>query len=249
MQLRTEETGYRLIFEGKIAGNQDKDVVLKKVAEIYGKQPDEVQKLFSGKRIVIKKNTSLSVCKKIAKRFNIVGAICSIETINQSEEAVHDAGEKPESQLISIKNHKDFENTGNMHYSEIIKKITEDLTGNVVEDIDYLLKARDQYINHRFSIEICRAIGRLLYRILPNDKKEEIEKYFEKLNLSTDILLNDAKDKLAAGDLDGAEKIVISIIPDDNYFPEDNASIYFSFKNLFEFYLFQHLYNPEKKFG
>ena len=54
--------------------------------------------------------------------------------------------------------------------------ISSKLTGDSDQDVKYLMSIGKQYKDHRYSKEILRAIGRMLYDVMPENKKEELGK-------------------------------------------------------------------------
>jgi hypothetical protein len=63
-----------------------------------------------------------------------------------------------------------------MTYDEIMRKITQGLTGDASADMKYLKEQMESYKDHEMSQEILRACGRLMYDLIPEDKKEELGK-------------------------------------------------------------------------
>lgn len=63
-----------------------------------------------------------------------------------------------------------------MTYNEIMQEITSGLTGDYKKDCAYLKNQMEKYNNHNLSKEILRACGRLMFDILPDDKKEELSR-------------------------------------------------------------------------
>ena len=62
---------------------------------------------------------------------------------------------------------------------EIIKNITDGLTGDNEKDIQYLMEQTEKYKNHESSKEILRECGRLLYERLPEDSRPKIDKIID----------------------------------------------------------------------
>ena len=57
-------------------------------------------------------------------------------------------------------------------------EITSGLTGNPEQDMKYLKETSEKYKDHQYSQEILRAIGRLMYEMIPDDKRAEVERAF-----------------------------------------------------------------------
>lgn len=62
-----------------------------------------------------------------------------------------------------------------MNLDTILKEITAGLTGNSKDDLAYLKGQMENYKDHELSQEILRACGRLMYELIPEDKKKELE--------------------------------------------------------------------------
>lgn len=68
-------------------------------------------------------------------------------------------------------------------FEAIMKEITMGLTGDTEADIKYLFEQMEKYKEHEYVKEISRACGRLMYEIIPEDKKEEFNKSIDKDNM------------------------------------------------------------------
>jgi Tfp pilus assembly protein PilE len=69
---------YHVIFKGEIVEGSDAEAVKKKLADYLKKDISAIDHLFSGKKIIIKKNAALPNCLKVKKAFLEAGAICLI---------------------------------------------------------------------------------------------------------------------------------------------------------------------------
>ena len=63
-------------------------------------------------------------------------------------------------------------------FEAIMTSITAGLSGDSKADIKYLQEQSEKYKDHEYGKEIVRACGRLMYQVLPDDKKEELGKGF-----------------------------------------------------------------------
>ncbi|MBW2617117.1 MAG: TM2 domain-containing protein [Deltaproteobacteria bacterium] len=70
---------YSVIFKGDVAAGVQIDDVKQKLAAIFKTDIAKIDRLFSGKRKVIKKGADLEACEKAKKAFERAGAICFIE--------------------------------------------------------------------------------------------------------------------------------------------------------------------------
>ena len=62
-----------------------------------------------------------------------------------------------------------------MTFDEIMKSMTDKLTGNYDEDINSLIKESNKYREHENYLDIMSAIGGLTYDLLPEDEKRKIQ--------------------------------------------------------------------------
>ena len=65
-----------------------------------------------------------------------------------------------------------------MDLEKILKEITSGLTGDNTKDMQYLKEQSEKYKEHEYAKEILRACGRLMYELIPSDKKKELENGF-----------------------------------------------------------------------
>lgn len=62
-----------------------------------------------------------------------------------------------------------------MDFDSIMQEITSGLTGISKDDIPYLMKQSEKYKTNPFAKEIARACGRLMFDLIPDDKKAEFQ--------------------------------------------------------------------------
>ena len=124
-------------------------------------------------------------------------------------------------------------------FEEIMSEIAAGLTGNNGEDLQYLISKGIEYSSHPYGKEITRAIGRLQYRILPEEIRDRVDE-------KTSENLTALRKKLEQADLcifrkeyGQAEKIIGPMIretEDAGLFIDDEVSEYHVFDDLFEEY-------------
>ncbi|MFC1561239.1 hypothetical protein ACFL4V_02055 [Candidatus Latescibacterota bacterium] len=73
-----EETSYSVIFRGEIAEGQDIEEVKKNLAELFKVKSEKIERLFSDKPAIIKKNVDHTTAMKYKSTLEKVGALCSI---------------------------------------------------------------------------------------------------------------------------------------------------------------------------
>ncbi|MBW1801624.1 MAG: hypothetical protein JRJ85_12955 [Deltaproteobacteria bacterium] len=76
---------YRVIFRGEIAVGADIEAVKRKIAATFKLGSNQIDKMFSGGRTIINKNSTLEVCEKTKQAFEKAGAICHIEREKDQE--------------------------------------------------------------------------------------------------------------------------------------------------------------------
>lgn len=135
-----------------------------------------------------------------------------------------------------------------MEYDEIIQSITGRLTGDLEKDDQMLLSETEKYRNHKYSQEITRAIGRILFSIMPEEAKKEWVRVFSNDLLAITAILDEVKFKIQRGELLIAEKMIKRImVTIEGSFTEDQVSVYFSFNNLLEELYYKSKFNPQKE--
>ncbi len=77
---------YNIVFEGKTVPEKDIDSVKKALMNILKADEQSIDRLFSGKRVLIRKNVEASTAKKFLKAFEDVGAVCNLEQVKVSGE-------------------------------------------------------------------------------------------------------------------------------------------------------------------
>lgn len=140
-----------------------------------------------------------------------------------------------------------------MNYDEIMKKITSGLTGQTEHDVEYLYEQGEQYKTHKLSKEILRGIGRLIYEVLPPDKRNRVSNVINNDNLGVEAALDEAEFQINKKNYVRATEILESIInkmeSDDGerlMYKEDSVSEYHCFRNPFEQALYCELFKPQK---
>ncbi|MBF0317930.1 MAG: heavy metal-binding domain-containing protein [Nitrospirae bacterium] len=77
------ETQFMLIFYGEIASGQDINLVKAKVAQVCKVSPQQCDKMFTGRRVIIKKNIDYQAALNHQKAFQRTGALCYIKPMDQ----------------------------------------------------------------------------------------------------------------------------------------------------------------------
>ena len=135
-------------------------------------------------------------------------------------------------------------------YDSIMKEITAGLTGNPSKDVPYLQAKCDEYKDHELGKEIIRACGRLMYDMIPDDKKDELKKVMQKDSLGVESALKEIETNISEKNLERALKNAESLvckIEAANLYQDDLVSEYHLFNEFFEEVLYGFLYKPTKQ--
>lgn len=138
----------------------------------------------------------------------------------------------------------------NKDFEAIMKEITSGLTGDPDVDLKYLDEQGTKYKDHEYGKEILRACGRLMYQILPEDRKAEINKAIEKDGMGFNATLEEVRFNIYKKDFDTALKLMEGMVQkyeEMNMYANDTVSEYFCFNEPMEEILYKQYNNPEKE--
>ncbi len=136
-----------------------------------------------------------------------------------------------------------------MNFEEIMREITKGLTGNSEEDTRYLQEQMEKYKDHEMNQEILRACGRLLYKCLPEEKKEQFVKAFRNDSIGHETILEEVRFKQHEKKYDEALALMeglIQKIEKLGMFTDDQVSEYHCFNEFFEEALYRQHAKPTK---
>jgi len=137
-----------------------------------------------------------------------------------------------------------------MTYEEIMKEITEGLSGDPEKDIEYLKEQMEKYKDHEQGQEIIRACGRLLYSLMPDDAKEELGKIMNKEELKLDAIMDEIHFAIYEKKVDKAVALITDLAnkaDELHMYENDSVSEYYCFESTMEEILFKFLNNPERE--
>ena len=147
----------------------------------------------------------------------------------------------------------EFAMSTQMDYDGIMKKIASGLTGEHKEDMLYLQKQAETYKSHELNKEILRGIGRLVYDIIPQEKKNEFNKAINNSNFGVNVAIEEANFQIHKKNFDRALEIIETIIKkceDENgnllMFMDDLVSEYRCFNNMFEEIVYKEMTKPQR---
>ena len=137
----------------------------------------------------------------------------------------------------------------NKDFEAIMKEITGGLSGDPEADMKYLHEQGEKYKDHEYGKEILRACGRLMYELIPDDKKEELNKAFSKDGMGFDAALEEIRFNIYKKNYDTALKLMESMVQkyeEMDMFANDAVSEYFCFREPMEEILYRQYNEPEK---
>ena len=86
-----------------------------------------------------------------------------------------------------------FQGGDTMDFDQIMSEITAGLTGDEAKDIPYLEEQAERYKDSEYAMEVGRACGRLLFEIIPEEKREELDRLLQKQGLAVDATLDEVR--------------------------------------------------------
>jgi Tfp pilus assembly pilus retraction ATPase PilT len=100
----------------------------------------------------------------------------------------------------------------NKDFDAIMKEITGGLSGDSQTDMSYLREQMEKYKDHEMSKEIIRACGRLMYELIPDDKKEELAKIISNDSAGTESALEEVRFNIYKKDFNKALRIMEALV-------------------------------------
>ncbi|KUO79023.1 MAG: hypothetical protein APF81_24505 [Desulfosporosinus sp. BRH_c37] len=135
-----------------------------------------------------------------------------------------------------------------MDYIEILAELENGLTGNYERDTGYLEAKALEYREHEYSREILRGIGRMLYKLLPEEAQEEMGDVLAVDNIGLEDLYQQALRLAREGSFLQAEEIMAGLLNKINgTFESDEASVYMSFDDAFQGSLYADIYEEKRE--
>ena len=134
-------------------------------------------------------------------------------------------------------------------FDEIIKEINAGLTGDYTIDLKYLEEKCREYKDHELGKEIVRACGQIMYEIMPEDKKAELNKAMEQDSRADRAVIDEIKSHIYKQEYDKALKMLEDYekeITSNSFYEEDAVSLYFQFDEFMQEILYRYHYKPTK---
>lgn len=137
-----------------------------------------------------------------------------------------------------------------MTYDEIMTTITAGLTGDAEKDMIYLDEQMNKYKEHELSKEILRACGRILYGLIPDDKKKKLTQAIDNDLSGIYAVLDEVKFNVYKKDFDKALELIKDLVEKTERNPmykNDSVTEYFNFGIPFEFFMYVERFKSDKE--
>ncbi|WP_317302450.1 hypothetical protein [Acidaminococcus timonensis] len=133
---------------------------------------------------------------------------------------------------------------------QIIKSITDGLTGNSQKDIDYLKNCMTLYRDHPLHREITKACSELLYKLLPEESRQHFVDMFSKAFAELESNLQEARKLLSQKEYDKAVALLEPMKEDaenSSLYRSDKETDFRSFAEPMEMCLYNFYFAPGNK--
>ena len=134
-------------------------------------------------------------------------------------------------------------------YEEIMKEITKGLSNDAEKDMKYLEEQMEAYKDHEYGKEIVRACGRMMYELIPEDKKAELISAINKDTKGFEQTLEEARFCIYKKDFEKALKILEDMVngyEKMNMYSDDAVSEYYCFTEPMQEIMYEFYNKPEK---
>ncbi len=134
-------------------------------------------------------------------------------------------------------------------FETIMQGISSGLTGDYDKDLEYLKEQSDKYKDHEFGKEILRAIGRMMYEMLPDDRKKDLDEALGRDMKGIDAALEEVRFNIYKKDFDKALRLIEDTVKEQEttpMFEDDSVSEYHNFREPMEEILYGEIDHPEK---
>ena len=134
-------------------------------------------------------------------------------------------------------------------FETIMLGISSGLTGDYDKDLEYLKEESEKYKDHEFGKEILRAIGRMMYEMLPDDRKKDLDEALGRDMMGIDAAIEEVRFNIYKKDFDKALRLIEDTVQEQEkapMFEDDSVSEYHNFREPMEEFLYAELDHPEK---
>lgn len=135
-------------------------------------------------------------------------------------------------------------------FDTIIKEINAGLTGDYKTDLKYLEEKSREYKDHEMSREIVRACGRIMYEIMPEDKKDELKKALDQDRKGDRAVIDEIRFNIYKKEYDKALKMLEDYekkITSIGFYEDDKVSDYFQFDEFMQEIIYRYRNKPTKQ--
>ena len=135
------------------------------------------------------------------------------------------------------------------NFDEIMEKITSGLTGDAPTDLVYLNKQCEEYKEHPLAKEIIRACSRMMFKLIPEDKRKELDKIIDNEMNGIDATLDEVQFNVYKKEYDKALHMLehlIEKLEDSGMSQDDSVSEYHDFGEPFEEIIYDYIHKPTK---
>lgn len=130
----------------------------------------------------------------------------------------------------------------------IIEEIKKNLSGDYEKDMAYLHDMSEKYTEHPFSQEILREIATLMYGILPESDRNELNSRLAAMKEDEVLSFEAIKDMIKNGDFKRAKILMEEFLAKiDGLYEEEDDCIYLSLNHVAELYLNAYYNRPVKE--
>lgn len=136
----------------------------------------------------------------------------------------------------------------NEYITFCINNIKERLTGDSAKDMEYLMACSEKYKNDEESETILAEIAAMMYELLDDEDKKNVNSRFEQLQQDSFAKYEEVKELVQKGDyLAAKEKMDILLTSVEGSYEETDTTIFISFNHIMEFYMYNVYFKPEKQ--
>ena len=134
-------------------------------------------------------------------------------------------------------------------YDEIMREIESGLSGDPREDYEYLMNMADVYREHSRAKDIHRAVGRLIYSLVPAEGQAKFADVLEKERKKFLDRLDNIRFRMFREQYEEALKEAEELIAlaESGLYADDDTGTYFTFDEAFEEVLYTVIHQPVKE--
>ncbi|NLI77449.1 MAG: hypothetical protein GX442_13535 [Candidatus Riflebacteria bacterium] len=137
------------------------------------------------------------------------------------------------------------EPTSSRPFSEIIADVSHRMTGNPDTDVGILKKAMEDHGQHPQAKEILRALGRMLFDVLPPDRRKEFEQLFANDQRHWKTMISEIIARIQEKEFDKALDLCQELTFCNEMYADDQETTYLAFRSPLEFAFYCHKNQPK----